>query len=99
MLLQLDEYIWSCDLISAITNVQIQNLRFSSHCESFKVKIAKCVEAINTTVFPYTFSTYHGSTHKSEVDSGIELFDGVLQAGVSLRELGLGGGRVTLVAW
>ena len=46
----------------------------------------------------HIFSTYHGSTHESEVDSGIELFDGVLQAGVSLRELGLGGGRVTLVA-
>ena len=69
------------------------------------LKTAKCVKAINTTVFPYTHththisSTDHGSTHESEVDSGIELFDGVLQTWVPLRELGLGGGRVTLVAW
>ena len=27
--------------------------KFSSHRESFKVRIANCVEAINTTVFPY----------------------------------------------
>ena len=47
----------------------------------------------------HIFSTYHGSTHESEVDSGIELFDDVLQAGVPLRKLGLGGSRVTLVAW
>ena len=83
MLLQLDEYIWSCDLISAMAANLFLMFKFKKIFQSLKA--AKCVKAINTTyTHTHIFSTYHGSTHKSEVDSGIEFFDGVLQAGVSL---------------